>query len=261
MSRARKENYRLAPNELHALLDKIQEDYKQNKAFAVDEGFVEVKNSQHSLNQQVNYFSVQPSDHNDKRQFIVFRINKDAASLDNENQLPYVGEVLRNFLKENKYKNAMLLIPLRQCRDFGKVNFLKKARRQHIILLEVDLSARTIVAHDSQSKTRYRFYPDKLKDIAKELGFRYDSARDYRAYNTQKNETLCGWFVRHYIIDILEKGNSQHLDKIVLRESDYANKEEYLKKCIPNWVSQSEEHQGDHEISEDEDHWNRLDGV
>jgi hypothetical protein len=257
MTQSRQDLYRLSPHELSALLAHIHDTCKQNADLDVTDGVVEINNSTKSYNQQVNYFTVGTLK---TRQFVVFNMSKDAESQTNTPQLPYIGDLLREFLTRNeRYAKSTLLIPMRQCRGFAKLQLMGDAtKRQHIILVEIDLALRKITAHDSQTKMRYRFYPDKLKDIAKGLEFQYKPKDDYHAYSMQSDESLCGWYVHQYIIDILNKGVSKHLDQVVLKQDNYQNKEEYIKKYLPNWVSQKS-NGPDRSLVIVDDDWNQLD--
>jgi hypothetical protein len=257
MAQSRQDTYRLAPHELSALLAHIRDTCKKNSGLVVAEGVVNINNSTKSYNQLVNYFTVGALK---TRQFVIFNISKDAETQANTPQLPYIGDLLREFLTKNeRYAKSTLLIPMLQCRGFAKLQLMGDAvKRQHIILVEIDLALRKITAHDSQTKIRYRFYPDKLKDIAKGLEFQYKPKDDYHAYGMQSDESLCGWYVHQYIIDTLNKGVSKHLNQVVLKQDNYENKEEYIKKYIPDWVSQESNGPDRPAVIVDDD-WSHLD--
>jgi len=97
------------------------------------------------------------------KQYCLFNVTKDSETRENQEDLPYFGELFNVIKAQPEYAKKTILIPMRQCRGFLKfpVDF-KPLQREHIVLVELDITAQTIRVHDSQSRLKYIFYPDHL---------------------------------------------------------------------------------------------------
>lgn len=165
-------------------------------------GVVKVR-ADYSFAQDVTYFIKE----SDSERFIVFNVTKDSKILGVSNELdsvPYIGEVLANFLRNNPNETGTLLIPLQQCKKF---NF-SSIRAAHIVLVQVDISQRKIILHDSKGDTsRYAFYTDIMENFARDNGFSYKR----HGYKIQKGDERCGYFIHQYILLILSGGKNVDL--------------------------------------------------
>lgn len=253
MARARiKSDYRMDPRSLNLLLAKLRCEYKQmlvyekdRKSEAIDshpiserkieigskamlssvsEGSVELKNTGHGLDIHVEFFTIKKEFPKTEKQeifsqkkYTVFNVTKDSQNKEVESQLGFIGDVIQAFRRQHpEEKDSTLLLPLRQCRGFAKlpIKLLPDAKREHIILVELSPDGR-LLTHDSQSKIRYKLYPDRLIDLAKVIAKSYE----YNAYGTQKDEYECGFFVYNFINTILTTGDSRQCAAIKIDET------------------------------------------
>ena len=151
--------------------------------------------AKHSFNQQVPYF-ISNKDGLDR--FIVFNVTKDSKTLQNEQQLPFIGEVIAKFRDAYPAEKGTLLIPMRQCRGYFKLpTYFTRAKKAHIVLVEVNLEKKEIIVHDSQgSDLQYTIYPDTMKRLASEWKMKYQ----FNGYQTQNDDVHCGYYVHQYIM-------------------------------------------------------------
>ncbi|OGT46312.1 MAG: hypothetical protein A3E83_09335 [Gammaproteobacteria bacterium RIFCSPHIGHO2_12_FULL_41_20] len=137
----------------------------------------------------------------------IFKVSKDSQTKTNESQLAYIGDVIQQARTHITDPCYTLLLPMRQCRGFGKLPLLlgNWVQRQHIVLVQADVNTATAITriqiHDSQSWSYT--YPDKLNEIASSLSLHYSPAEDYHAYGRQRDHVLCGYYVLAYIAKIL----------------------------------------------------------
>ena len=216
---------RFTPSNLNHLIAALKPD-------DVKEQSVKIATTDHSQMQDFPYFAVEFK----AEKFIVFNVSKDSKSFNNETVLPYIGEVLNNFLKDHKEeKDSTLLLPMRQCRGYGKARFFNHQllKKEHIVLVEVNLAKQKITVQDSQGDfMRQSLYPDVLKDISASLKMAYV----YRGHNVQKDKFSCGYFVHQYIRARLKAGKEADLSKIKLATVDSEHfKLSYIAKYMwPN---------------------------
>jgi len=175
--------------------------------------------------------------HSHGKAFMIYPMSKDAESLDNEAELPFVMDVIKNFYEKNTQHDCTLLIPYRFCRGYCRVPVeIALAKRAHAVLLEINLSEKSIHVHDSQSWVPWLFYPDKLaqkydklNDIA-QASFTYPLG-NYHSYDIQKDDFSCGYYVYHFIKHILATGSALGCEKIQLNiKRDYPDKAAFLKQ-------------------------------
>lgn len=217
MSREIIRKYRLSPTELNALSRKLASTYNSDL-------------SPLEFNKQSVVYA-------HGRKFIIFPMCKDAENETNEAGLPFIGDALQNFSKNNSDQDCTLLIPMRMCRGYLKApTFISYLKRKHAVLVEINLIDKHIEVHDSQGQFRRIFYPDKLIEVASNLGFNYEPAKHYHAHGVQENlffsdVVSCGYYVFAYLSHILETGNALGCEKIMLNISDEnADKSEFLKR-------------------------------
>lgn len=181
-----------------------------------------------SLKENEEEFAIIEKESEKEKEFHICDTTKDSKSFENESSLPYIGEVIDYFAKSKL--TGTVLIPMRMCRNFmlmpaffGK-NLLQ---REHIVLVEVNLDEKTIAVHDSQSKERYKIYPDHLKEIASDLGFKYVPDQDYHAYDIQEDELLCGYFVYNYAKALVQ---GKDCSQVRLTTTDVKSMPEFFAK-------------------------------
>lgn len=155
------------------------------------------------------------------KKYAIFEVTKDAETASNEPNLAYVGKVIEKAKEDADLLNARLLIPMRQCRGFAKLPlWTNLPQRAHIVLADIDLATNRVQIHDAQSPLRNAFYPDKLKEIAKDLHLNYDPDRDFHAYNIQNDEMLCGYFVHQFTSAILNGQRCEHVSLELVWDKD-----------------------------------------
>ncbi len=217
-----KDTIRLNREELNQLLDAAFLETKEQELTIT---------SDRSFTIQTHFRVVE----NEQKFFALLPVAKDSEDKGNLPQLPYVGDVIAEMEKKAEQdpslKNATLLIPMQQCRGFAKITtVINAAKREHIVLVEVNLPKRSIQVHDSQSKLRYKFYPDKLRDIAEAMKFTYKPDQDYHAYDTQSDEVLCGYYVHRYVKACVEGKDCKEVKlKLGSAAAEFSTKEMYLE--------------------------------
>lgn len=219
---AKRKELRLEPEQLNSLILAAAESCANA---SLDENLdylnVPVKNKKPLF---LRYIDKLPISQKCSRQCVIFNVTKDSQDSRKEPQLVHIGNAIKAYLSikpvRDDDENRILLLPMRQCRGFVKLpmficNFFARyfnwhLQREHIVLVAVDLKMKTIVTHDSQSKLRGKLYPDRVKDVARAMenndssvgygGYKYK----YQAYETQKDDNLCGYFVYNYCKNYLE---------------------------------------------------------
>jgi hypothetical protein len=130
MTQSREDAFRLAPHELSALLARIRDTCRQNSNLVVADGVVNINNTAKSYNQLVSYFTVGAPK---TREFVILNMSKDAETKINTPQLPYIGDLLREFLTRNeRYAKSTLLVPMLQCRGFAKFRLMGNAAKMNL---------------------------------------------------------------------------------------------------------------------------------
>src|SRR3990167_8055641 len=178
----------------------------------------------------------------DGKQFAVFNVVKDADTPTNQPELFPIKAIIAAAKAKTELQDATLLIPMQQCRGFGKApTFFTFLKRAHIVLVEADLQSKQIKIHDSKKEKKFT-YANKLKDkdIATQLGLRYNPDENYLDYGTQQGEIECGYYVDQYIralIDgtpcadiqfIVEKNGTLSLQRGKGEKVTYNTMEDYL---------------------------------
>jgi hypothetical protein len=180
---------------------------------------------QHSLEQDFTYFI---ADKNGAGGFIVFHVTKDARTYQNEEKLPFIGEVIAKFLQRCPEEKGRLLIPMRQCRGYLKLpTYFQRAQKKHMILVEVDLKDKKITMHDSQgSFVQYQFYPDAVQKMASTLEMQYQ----FNGYQMQDDDVHCGYYVHQYLKCFLSARNEINAHDILRTfKMDFTqSRQEYL---------------------------------
>lgn len=213
---------RFSPSNLNEMLEFLKEHYHcAGGSIAIESGLHGLVIPAHP------YFKWEVEQH----KFVVSHTAKDAENKMNEPNLPYVGELICNYLNSAYENDETLLVPLRLCRGYGKTtpgmwSIVPSLQRQHIVLLEVIPSQKKLIMHNSQ--TLGYTYPDKLPRLAAELGFVYE----YNDYNTQCEHFTCGRFVWMYIVHALKTGSTANLKNIVFDEKSHDSKLEFIKESI-----------------------------
>jgi hypothetical protein len=129
-----------------------------------------------------------------------------------ELNVPYIKDIFQAM--QEKQLQGIAFIPLMQ------------QKRKHAVLLEVDLTNKTIILHDWRSRFRKLFMPDNVKNVASELQFKYQ----YRCYGTQDNAHLCGYYTHQAIRSILRHGDTSQLPTLEMGINDVYSKEYYLSR-------------------------------
>lgn len=216
---------RMNPAALNSLLTALRDEYstviskaEESKVSVplkkISTGHVELKDTGHSGNMRVDFFAVEQRELPGKK-YVVFNVTKDSRNPDVELNLGYIRDAILAFRQQfPEMKEHILLMPVRQSRNFFKLKALGSlSQREHIILAEV-MPNGDIFAHDSQKKAAT--YPNRLPDIAKELG----GTAFYDATGKQKSDYECGYFVYRFIEAILLSGDSRECQKIALAHKD-----------------------------------------
>lgn len=216
-ARAEREKEGLQPTDLNQLIQLIKPEN-------AEAGVVKVT-AKHSLAQDLPFFVVQKPERNER--FIIFNITKDSKTRGNEIQLPYIGEVIEAFRSLHHEEKGTLLIPLRQCRGYLELPlFFGKARKEHIVLVEVDLATQTMRTHDSQGGlVRWTAYPDAMEGVSEAQNLEYK----YKGYGVQKDHHACGYYVYDYILARLQRGKDFDLGRVFVNPK--ITKKEYLDLC------------------------------
>jgi len=233
-ARAEREKEGLQPTDLNQLIQLIKPEN-------AEAGVVKVA-AKHSLAQDLPFFVVEKPERHER--FIIFNITKDSKTQNNEIQLPYIGEVIDTFRRAHREEKGTLLIPLRQCRGYLELPlFFGKARKEHIVLVEVDLATQTMRTHDSQGGlVRWTAYPDAMEGVSEAQNLEYK----YKGYGVQKDHHACGYYVYDYILARLQRGKDFDLGRVFVNPK--ITKKEYLKSCGLN--PQSEAKQDDDNLSD-----------
>ncbi len=100
---------RFEPSDLNSILDLFKDKYKCKEAF------IPIDSGEHSfIIPEHPYFKWHCSKNN--RDFVVFKLAKDAQNKTNEAYLPYIGELIKAYKSKHPDSVETLLIPMRQCR-------------------------------------------------------------------------------------------------------------------------------------------------
>lgn len=164
------------------------------------------------------------------QQFTIVEMAQDSETSQPENgdsNLFFVGDVIQAVRAQVKPKGT-LLIPLAQRRGILKLPN-KKAKREHTVLLEINLDKNAMTVHDWRASSNNWFYPDKLKNVAQQNGFQYQ----YHCYENQSQSHLSDYYVHNGIISILKEGNSSHLENLVIRPRHVRSKQYYKQHWQP----------------------------
>ncbi|RDI42712.1 hypothetical protein [Aquicella lusitana] len=266
--------FRFAPSDIRDLIAQLARNEKA-KGSLVTEMTLEMQKSASSSGSSITYYVIeQPHRH---KKIITFPPSKDSGTLGNQMELPFIGDLLKQFLqmflKPNQTSDAVLLVPVRQCRGVLELpvnvalpTWIQKwVQKRHIVLMEIDLASCQITMHDPQADfgpllnylsgvTRLSLYPDKMASILEELqllGYSFQYQRIF--YGKQHDNILCGPFNHQYLLSFHHHGNAAHFHEIQVRigekpkEQDecsaivYVGNEDkstYIRKFIPEWKSQ-----------------------
>lgn len=194
-----KKTLRLFPSELNQLIE------SECKVRGGEPSFVPFLNPVSSLaHLEFPCYQIAQGD----KKFCLLNVVKDSDQKDNDPSLPYIGELLPILEEDLRFQNVTLLLPMRQCRGFLHMpESIDITRREHIVLVQLNITAKSIIVHDSQSSLKYKAYPDCLIDIAKKGGYSYQ----YVAYDKQKDDVLCGYYVHQYICACLENEDCRNI--------------------------------------------------
>jgi len=189
--------YRLAPQQLNAILQKIACEYNPS-----------------IINQNIgDFYFVERQVDTGLRKFVICPASRDSESHE-EITIPFIKNTLEKFCNQYDDRDVTLLIPYALCRGYGKMPG-SLFQRRHFVLLEANLATKRIEIHDSQDPLRWYIYPDKLMEI-EGLGFTYDPVHDYHAYSTQPKLDFysCGWHLAAMVDHIIKTGALQGCEKI-----------------------------------------------
>ncbi|VVC76050.1 hypothetical protein AQUSIP_13520 [Aquicella siphonis] len=210
--------YRLAPSELNAVLHQLAASFDKKIA---DENI----NTFHTVIRH-------------GKRFVICPMSKDAENENNENNLPFIWDLLKKYYQDPSFhSDSILLMPLRLCRGYLKLPpVIQLFKRKHAVLVEVDLNTKRIQVHDAQDSVRWYCYPDKIAEKISVLPesvhdqFRYIPAEDYHAYNRQRDDYSCGYFVHAYAGHILKTGASAGCGEITLNIGrDFKDKYQFMR--------------------------------
>lgn len=227
---------RLDPTELNALLGFLPEGYKEKEHIA---------KHMMKLNDGAQKTFWKHHRNENGRNFYTFTVSKDSNDALVEPTIPAIHHIIKEFPQNNDVKNATLLLPMLQCSsflgDYVDISPLTNLfgfniKKQHMVLVEVDLEKKTIDVHDS--KERWATFPDTLIESAKQLNFSYMPTINYHAYSFQEDNCLCGYYTHEFCQSILSKGDTSEFGKISLDQKNYVTKYDYIRKIWPEWAKE-----------------------
>lgn len=187
----------------------------------------------------INYFIYEDEylnkDVTQKKKFVVFPITSDIACDQDKTPRPDLfflsktSDVIRSYCEKFPTDNATLLLPVHQCgsylgtdklQDYIDVSrLLYFISRDHLVLIEADLSTKQISTHDSIKGLASQTY---LTQVIVP-GF----ANLYISHGKQQDWNMCGYFVLNYIFAYLLSGNSECLANLEINQSLIVSKDVY----------------------------------
>lgn len=177
----------------------------------------------------------------ENKRYVITPVCKDAQTESNESDLKSIDQMIMEFISVYKDdRDYHLLMPMRMCRGRFKLpTSLPYTKREHLVLVEVDLKNMAIQVHDSQLKSWN--YPDKFTELKEIAGMpvAYDQDLDYHGYGVQDDHFSCGYYVLAYLDTILETGNSSQCCLVKLNVGrDYLNKKDYFTRHdLPEYLA------------------------
>lgn len=239
---------RLTPTEVNALLGFLPFDPKEIKQkFGYLPCRYAEKISKHAV-EDTNVFW--KKDEVGGKVFHTFTVVKDDIAQNNESSLTHIGDVIAKFKNKHPDDKSILLIPMRQCSrflgdyvDLAPVSYWTgvNTKKEHIVLVEVDLEKKTMKVHDSSKDDYYWFFPHPLIKVASDNGLSYNPRKDYYLYGMQQDDCLCGYFVTEFIRSIHTIGNASQCPNIRLDQKSYVTNYVYIRKTWPEWGITEEE--------------------
>jgi len=173
------QRYRFSPSNVNDLINKIAQDEKNAGSIVIEKN-MQINKSSGSYQQTVTYFLIEKTIEKETEKKLIklalFPVSKDSNTANNQIDLPFIGDLIKQFREENNAEDYLLLMPMRQCRGFLTlpVNFpflSKWVQKRHIVLTKVNFADSQIIVHDPQVEFKQikkfagifnlEFYPDK----------------------------------------------------------------------------------------------------